>query len=381
MKKIMQLKHLAFCAFMLGVFVSMGIESALAAEKIVADKPIVLETQGSFAVGGTTVTHEGTFSEDKFLSEDGQKAYGDHAYVFYQIPVHARKYPLIFQHGGAQSKRTWETTPDGRDGFQNIFLRKGYSVYLLDQPRSGEASLSIKAKNPNETWGANPMYGDHTLYMLSRVGHYPDGEHPEVLAGSQFPNDAESYNQFQRTWNVGSGELDNDVNADAVATLLEKTGPAVLVTHSMGGTIGWRVPFRTAKVKAIVAFEPGGTPFLFPKNEMPEEIKAVYASLSATAQGVSTEEFEKLAKVPMVLIYGDNIAEDPSKDVGPDKWRTEYRMAQQFVAAVNRHGGDATLIHLPDLGIKGNTHFLMADKNNKVIADIMADWFKEKKLN
>lgn len=76
------------------------------------------------------------------MEPQGQKAYGDHAYVFYQIPAQAKKYPIVFQHGGAQSKRTWETTPDGREGFQNIFLRKGYSVYLLDQPRIGEAGLA-----------------------------------------------------------------------------------------------------------------------------------------------------------------------------------------------------------------------------------------------
>ncbi|MDQ2123928.1 hypothetical protein LY633_21870 [Escherichia coli] len=65
-----------------------------------------------FAVGGTTVKHSGTFSEQNFLSPDGQTAYGDHAYVFYQIPVNTHKYPLVFQHGGAQTKRTWESTPD-----------------------------------------------------------------------------------------------------------------------------------------------------------------------------------------------------------------------------------------------------------------------------
>mgnify|MGYP002624010192 CR=1 FL=1 len=104
-----------------------------------AAKPIVIQEQGSFAVGGSTVKHEGIFSTKNFLSPEGQKAYGDLAYVFYQIPVKAKKYPLIFQHGGAQSKRTWESTVDGREGFQNIFLRKGYGVY---QPRRKTPSFS-----------------------------------------------------------------------------------------------------------------------------------------------------------------------------------------------------------------------------------------------
>jgi pimeloyl-ACP methyl ester carboxylesterase len=348
---------------------------------VYASEPIVLETQGSFAVGGSTITHEGTFTSENFLSTDGQKAYGDHAYVFYQIPVQAKTYPIVFQHGGAQSKRTWETTPDGRDGFQNLFLRKGFSVYLVDQPRSGEANLSTKPVPETDTWGHNPMYGDKTLYMLSRVGTYPDNEHPQLWPGSQFPEGEENYDQFQRSWNIESGALDNDVNADALAKLLDKTGPAIVMTHSMGGTIGWRLPFRTDKVKAIVALEPGGTPFLFPENEMPEEEKAVFAPLSATAQGVSAENFNRLAKVPMLLIYGDYIPERPSKDVGPDKWRTELDMARQFVSAINRHGGDATLIHLPDLGIHGNSHFLMQEKNNQEIADIIENWLKEKGLD
>ncbi len=343
--------------------------------------PIVLEDQGSYAVGGRTITHAGQFEEKNFLSEDGQSAYGDHAYVFYQIPINSSKYPLVFQHGGAQTKRTWETTPDGRDGFQNIFLRKGYSVYLLDQPRSGESNLSTEAKDPSTPWGANPMYGDHTLYMLSRVGHYPDGVHPEVLPGSQFPSDTASFDQFQRAWNIGTGPLDNDVNADAVASLLEKIGPSVLVTHSMGGTIGWRTPLRTDKVKAIVAWEPGGTPFLFPENEMPKENKAVYAPLSASAIGIPEAEFEKLAKVPMILFYGDFIPDHQVQDVGPDKWRTEYEMAKQFAAAVNRHGGDATIVHLPDIGIHGNSHFLMGDRNNGQLANLMADWLHKKGLD
>ena len=65
--------------------------------------------------------------------------HGDHASVFYQIPVDARKTPLIFLHGYGQSARGWMTTPDGRAGFNELFLRKHYPVYLVDQPRRGQA--------------------------------------------------------------------------------------------------------------------------------------------------------------------------------------------------------------------------------------------------
>ncbi|MGX2968056.1 hypothetical protein ACWIW6_08385 [Ursidibacter sp. B-7004-1] len=89
-------------------------------------KLLQIEKQGSFTVGGHYVTHTGTFSPENFISPNGQRAYGDFAYVKFQTPVNAKKYPLIFQHGGAQSSRTWESTVDGRDGFDTLFVRKGY---------------------------------------------------------------------------------------------------------------------------------------------------------------------------------------------------------------------------------------------------------------
>lgn len=355
-------------------------DTASVPARTAAQKPIVLETQGSFAIGGTAVKHDGTYSDQHFLEPQGQKAYGDHAYVFYQILAQAKKYPIVFQHGGAQSKRTWETTPDGREGFQNIFLRKGYSVYLLDQPRIGEAGLATVPDNGANPYASNPMYADKALYQLCRVGTFA-GDQPVPFKNTAFPKDAASYDQFQRTWTPYEGQLDDDVSADALAKLFDKIGPAVLVTHSMGGTVGWRTPFRTDNVKAIVAFEPGGSPFLFPEGEVPQAEIPVYAPVAAQAKAVPLKDFMKLTKIPIILYYGDNIADKPSKQVGPDKWRSEFDMAKKFVAAVNRHGGHAEIVHLPDIGIKGNTHFLMSDLNNQQIADLMANWLHKQGLD
>ncbi|EPO9215544.1 hypothetical protein MLZ33_07660 [Escherichia coli] len=86
---------------------------------------------------------------------------------------------------------------------------------------------------------------------------------------------------------------------------------------------------------------------------MPAPVKTTFAPLSASAMGVPMNEFLKLTRIPIVIYYGDFIAEKPDTAVGPDKWRSEYEMAKQFVMTVNRHGGDATLVHLPDIGIRG----------------------------
>ena len=129
-----------------------------------------------------------------------------------------------------------------------------------------------------------------------------------------------------------------------------------------------------------MAFEPGGTPFLFPEGEVPEVEVATFAPLSASAQTVPLEDFLKLTKIPIVLYYGDNIKKS-SELIGSDKWYSELDMAKKFVATVNRHGGDATLVELPKAGLYGNTHFLIADLNNDKLADLMAAWLKSKGLD
>ena len=118
---------------------------------------IRIEEQGSFAVGGTVLT-----------DSLGHNYHGDHAYVFYQKPVDARKYPLVFAHGVGQFSKTWETTPDGREGFQNIFLRRGFSTYLVDQPRRGNAGRST------ETVTISPVFDEEEWFNRFRVGIYPD---------------------------------------------------------------------------------------------------------------------------------------------------------------------------------------------------------------
>lgn len=341
-------------------------------------KPLEIAKQGSFTIGGSYVEYEGNFSTENFISPEGQRAYGDFAYVKFQTPANAKKLPIVFQHGGAQSSRTWESTVDGREGFDTLFVRNGYSVYLLDQPRSGKSNLSTKPITPETPWASNPMYGDKTLYILSRIGSYD--ESGKAVPNAQFPKGDEAYVKFQQSWTLGSGPLDNDLNAEVLALLSDKLNGVVLVTHSMGGTIGWRASLRSPNVKAIIAYEPGGTPFVFPANEMPTPAKAKFEALSASAIGVSLDEFKKLTKIPIVLYYGDYIKLG-SDNVGEDKWGSELDMARKFVDTINKHGGDATLIHLPSIGIKGNSHFLMGELNNKEILNLALKWLNEKALD
>lgn len=336
------------------------------AQKANSQKPLMIQEQGSFAIGGKVVTMPGTF-QHKRPAPEGQTLHGDHAYVFYQIPAKPRKLPLVFLHGTGQFSKTWETTPDGREGFQTIFLRRRFPVYLIDQPRRGNAGRSTVSATINATPDEQMWFGTF------RVGIWPD-----YFPGVQFSKDPEALNQYFRQMTPNVGPYDPEVNSDAFAALFNKIGPAVFVTHSQGGGLGWLTVAKSPNVRAIVTYEPGSG-FLFPEGEVPETLPSSGGPLSAI--GVPKAEFLKLTKIPIVIYYGDFIPKEPNDNPGQDGWRVRMEMAKKWRDTVNRYGGDVTVVHLPEIGIRGNTHFPFSDLNNKQVADVMAKFLTEKKLH
>ena len=93
------------------------------------------------------------------------------------------------------------------------------------------------------------------------------------------------------------------------------------------------------------------------------------------------EQFKRLTKIPIVLYFGDYIPETPSKNLGDENWRVRLQMARKFVQTINRHGGNATLVELPKIGIYGNTHFLMQDLNNSELAELLDEWLTKNQLS
>jgi pimeloyl-ACP methyl ester carboxylesterase len=328
--------------------------------------PLMIEEQGSFAAGGKIVTNPGTFNPRQPAPE-GQTLHGDHAYVFYQVPVNRRKLPLVFLHGTGQFTKTWETTPDGREGFQTIFLRRRFPVYLIDQPRRGNAGRGTVSATINATPDEQMWFGTF------RVGIWPD-----YFPGVQFSKDPEALNQYFRQMTPNVGPYDPQVNSAAFAALFDKIGPSVFVTHSQGGGLGWLTALKTPNVRAIVSYEPGSG-FLFPEGEVPEPLPSSGGPLSAI--GVPMAEFAKLTRIPIIIYYGDFIPEKPSDNPGQDGWRVRLEMARKWRDTVNRHGGDVTVVHLPEVGIRGNTHFPFSDLNNIQVADLMSKFLSEKKLD
>lgn len=210
---------------------------------------------------------------------------------------------------------------------------------------------------------------DKMLFSLFRFGRYPD-----LYPGTQFPKDPASLEQLQRWATPDTGPYDDEVTSRAMAALFDKTGPAILISHSRGGHPGWLTALKSENVKGVISLEPGGWKYVFPfpEGEVPEPVQSAYGLHQG--EPVSLEEFRKLTRIPILIIYGNFIAEHPVEHIGEDQWRVEMQMARAFAEAVNRHGGNAKVIHLPEIGIKGNTHFLMSDLNNVEIADLMEKW-------
>lgn len=336
----------------------------LASAGAVAAQNITIAKQGHFSVGGQTIQRPGTYDNSKFVGwatqeETGQSYRADHAFVDFQIPADGKKMPLVYVHGFGGSGVGWQMTPDGRDGFATLMLRRGWSSYVVDLPGRGRAGRT------SATTTVKPVADEMFWFDIWRIGIWPN-----YNEGVQFPRDSVSLSQFFRELTPDISDHRQDL--PALGALAERIGRHILVTHSAGGFPGWMSAMQNEEVKGVVSYEPGG--FVFPEGEVPDPI----AGLTGGASGipVPAEQFERLTKIPIVLYFGDYIPETPSKNLGDENWRVRLQMARKFVDAINRHGGNATLVELPKIGIYGNTHFLMQDLNNAELADLLDTWLQ-----
>lgn len=312
------------------------------------EQPIVLARQGAFEAGG------------KVLSDDKGTLSCDHGHVEYQIPVNARDVALFMWH--SSSAKVWQNRWDGGEGFQSIFLRRGFPVYLWDGPRVGRGNWGC------ESYTYTPQTGrDQQNFVAWRFG----AKYPEWFPGVQFPtNDPQAWELATR---ARYDEFDTVKNAqletDAAAEAIDQIGPSVLVTNSAGG---WRAMLtalktRSDNVKAIVAYENPG--FVFPEGQGPQLQPGPFGPIY-----VSMSEFKKLTRFPIQFVWGDNIDKSPV-------WTKYLEWCKQFVELVNANGGRAEILLLPSVGLNGNTHIPFADLNNVAVADQLSAFLHRNKLD
>lgn len=312
-------------------------------------KALVIASQGSFFVGGETKT----------LPAQGGRggAFGsgditvNQMYVQYQTPTDSdRHVPVVMVHGCCLSSKTWETTPDGRMGWNEYFVRKGRSVYLADQSsraRSGfdpSALAAVRAGTMPPNQLPNILTASHqAAWTIFRFGPtfgtpFPDGQFPteavEELYKQMIPDLNSTLPTPNPTWK----------NMAALATQLKG---AILMGHSESGFF----PEQAALV------DPSGIRGMI-SIEMP--------CASMTPGQIST-----LAKIPTVVMFGDHLSDVQG---GPANWKQSFEGCERFVQQLKDAGGDAEMMYLPTMGIKGNSHMLMQDLNNLDLADLLLSW-------
>jgi hypothetical protein len=312
---------------------------------------VVAVKMGAYAFGGTVISdaHDSTL-------------HCDHGYAEFFIPRNARRLPLVMWH--SSSTKTWQTTFDGREGFQPIFVRRGWPVYLIDLPREGRAGWGCAE------WTYTPDIGrDQAQVSTWRLGVWNLPNPPRFFPGVQFPtHDPYALDQLFRGRYPEFEARENDsVEVASVVALLDRIGPAVLLTHSGSGIRGWLTAIASRKVRAVVGYEP--VTFVFPTGELPPPVEGGSPQVE-----VPLAQFQRLTRIPLQVVYGDNLERVPL-------WAAAFANARAFVDAVNRHGGDARLLHLPEIGIFGNTHFAMSDLNNLRIANLLSRFLHEKGLD
>ena len=223
-----------------------------------------------------------------------------------------------------QSGRSWESTPDGREGFQALLTRRDWPLYIIDQPRRGRAGYTASARDDAS---AHPTSAsERGVWNAFRNGIWVPGQKASLYPGVRFPSTSAAIDQFfrQQTFNTGQEARTTEYltsMGNTAAALLRQTGPAVLVTHSNSGKYGWFTAMASGAVKAIVAYEPGQ--FVFPEGETARDIPFKNALANEMLQPikVSSESFRKLTRMPILIIYGDNIATEPSDIFNVDVWR------------------------------------------------------------
>ena len=224
-------------------------------------------------MGGHTVQGAGSFDPAKSPdgTNEGQTFWVDQMYVQNQIPVDPRTYPMVLVHGRRRDRPRLGVDADGREGYQTIFLRRGYAMYIVDFPRRGRAgqpTFNGAFGNLDSTQVVSNLTGKTGVqwgWTRWRIGP----KYPDVFPVQQFPTDRASIDQFFQSL-VPTVSDDATVITDGLVALLDKIGPVILVTHSQSGLFGWITAIRRPNlVKAIVSYEPG---FVFPDGTAPQPI-------------------------------------------------------------------------------------------------------------
>jgi pimeloyl-ACP methyl ester carboxylesterase len=351
--------------------------------------PLAIAKQGYFFVGGKYV--ETTY---------GQVTIGQ-AYVEYQIPQNrTQPLPLVLIAGGGMSGANFSGTPDGRDGWVQYFLARGYAVYVIDQVGRGRAAYVTPVYGPPRLFDAK--YLEEYFIAPERYNLWPQAHLHTQWPGSGTVGDP-IFDQLeaQRLPDMGDLVQREDLNRDAAAALLDKIGPAILMTHSQAGAYGWAIAdVRPALVKGVVAIEAGGPPFhdvifqgapdWFKDGKLTKRwgltySRMTYAPAVADPSELTMVQQEKADAPDLIRCW---LQKEPARQLPNLKGipillltseASSFAPWEHCNSLFLKQAGVANdFVRLSDLGIHGNGHYMMFEKNSMQIAGVIADWLQKK---
>jgi pimeloyl-ACP methyl ester carboxylesterase len=353
--------------------------------------PIVLADHGYFFVGG------------RYVERTSGSVMTDSMYVEKFIPGEQRQpYPVVMFHGGGQTGTNFTGTPDGRRGWAHDFLRAGYAVYVIDQPERGRSGHSASVIEGASLAVYDTTRTEQRFTAPAKYKLWPQARHHTQWPGSGEKGDP-VFDQFyasQADFIKDRTEVEC-LNRDAGAALLDKIGPAILLTHSQSGPFGWLIAdVRPNLVKAILALEPNGPPFreiklrggdqwyayedvvdrhggvtripltFAPPLKKGEVLAAELQApsrrperVTAYLQGEPARQLPNLKNIPIMIM------------VSEASYHATYDHCTS--AFLKQAGVNHDLVYLADKGFRGNGHMVMLEKNNHAVADMMIEWLTE----
>jgi pimeloyl-ACP methyl ester carboxylesterase len=375
-------KHLALCMGLLGLLTGCAQLSGPSVSVPVHDQSAI-KSRGFFYVGGA------------YSGPDKQQVMSGQMYTEVLVP-HAirRPYPLVLIHGAAQTATNWMGTPDGRKGWAEYFAELGYVVYMVDQPMRGRSAWH-PADGATRMFSAQAIESQFTA--TADFGHWP-----QAKLHTQWPGEGPGKGQrgdpvfdaFYATQveSLASNHETQKFNQQAVSALLDRIGPAVLLTHSQAGPFGWLIAdARPRLVKGVVAIEPSGPPFENAINATgkarawgPTDIPLTYSPAVSRPEDLLVEK-EKPESAELVGCWMQrpparqliNLSHIPVMVMAAEA--SYHAVYDHCTAKYLRQAGVPTdFVRLEQQGIRGNGHMVMLEKNNLEIARWIDRWLVQK---
>jgi pimeloyl-ACP methyl ester carboxylesterase len=329
-----------------------GLEAQALKDLQTPKTPLVLKAQGSFYVGGEKA--------DQTQAELGGLGPGGHItvnqmYVRYMVPQGGDgNVPVVMVHGATLTGKSWETTPDGRMGWDEYFVRKGHPVYVPDQVGRGRSGFNQAVFNdvragttPAGSLPAWLRFSDEVVWPNFRFGSKPGAPFPD----SQFPVNAVDELAKQAVPDMNSGMPQPNPTFKALSDLATQLKGAVLMGHSQSGSFPLAAALlNPSAARGLVLVEPGTCP-------------ATYTD----------EQIKTLAAIPILVVFGDH-RDTPTGLPTLPTWQGRFEACQAMIGRIKSAGGQAEMLAPPDRGIRGNSHMIMQDKNNLEIADLILQW-------